>query len=114
MKNQIAMRDLVSVFANAAAVGASNPEYTREIAKEIPAEILQVSGGESVRGKSVEAITAFVVSIRELPGVQITAECKVDVLSGPYKGQSIFIHRVHFENWHGRPVRVQLHCKAKS
>lgn len=111
-KNQICYRDRVTVHTDAAAEGATNPSYSEELCRAVPAEVRQVSGGEVIRGKQVEAITQFVVSFRNIPTVAFSAKDRVTVLSGPFKNQYLFVHRVHFENMHGRPVRVQLHCKA--
>jgi hypothetical protein len=64
-----------------------------------------------VRGKQVEAITAFVICLRFNPSLMFTAKCQVTILSGLYKNQVVFAHRVLYENEFGRPARVQLHCK---
>jgi hypothetical protein len=107
----IVYRDLVTVRADAAPGGASQPSYTQVLAENLPAEVLQVSGGEVVRGKQVEAVTAFVVGCRYNPNLTLTARCQVSILSGVYAGQVVFVHRVHVENLHSRPARIQLHCK---
>lgn len=109
----IVYRDRITVHRDAKADGATQPAYTDEILTLVPAEILQVSGGEVIRGKTVEAITAFVVSLRNIPTIPIGADCQVTVTSGPYKDQVLFVHRVYYENMHGRPVRQQLHCKTR-
>lgn len=107
----IAFRDRVRILADAAAGGASQPAYTDELAASLPAEVIQTSGGELVRGKQVEAITVFVVCLRWNPNLMFTAKCQVTILSGVYKDQVLYVHRVMYEDRHGRPVRIQLHCK---
>jgi len=109
----IAMRDRVKIMADAASGGASQPSYTRSIASSIAAEVLQTSGGEVIRGKQVEAITAFVICLRWNAGLMFTAKCQVTVLSGVYEDSVCYVHRVLYESEHGRPSRVQLHCKLK-
>lgn len=107
----LAYRDRVSIMADAAAGGASQPSYTFEVVPSLPAEVIQTSGGEVVRGKQVEAITAFVICLRYNPSLMFTVKCQVTILSGVYKDQVVYVHRVLYGNEHGRPVRVQLHCK---
>ncbi len=109
----ICYRDRIDIHANAAVAGSTQPSYTDELCAQVPAEVLQVAGGEVIRGKTVEAITSHVVSMRNIPSISITAECRVTVNTGIYKGQLLYVHRVHFENMHGRPVRLQLHCKTR-
>ena len=107
----IAYRDRVQIMADQASGGASQPAYTSEVAASLPAEVIQTSGGEIVRGKQVEAITAFVICLRFNPALMFTAKCEVTIMSGVYKNQVVFVHRVLYENEFGRPARVQLHCK---
>lgn len=108
----IAYRDRVKIMADEAAGGASQPSYTSEVAPSLPAEVIQTAGGEIVRGKQVEAITVFVICLRFNPSLMFTAKCEVTILSGLYQNQVVYVHRVLYENEHGRPARVQLHCKA--
>lgn len=112
-KNQIVYRDRITVYGDAAPEGATQPAYTDELARGIPAEILQVSGGEVIRGKQVEAMVSHVIGFRFFPCHGITAKARVTVTSGMYKDQVLYVHRVHFETQHGRPYRMQLHCKTK-
>lgn len=106
----IAKRDIVTIYADAAPGGAANPQYTQLLGRDIPAEILQVSGGEIVRGKQVEADTGFVVSIDWIEGITINARCSVLVGSGFYAGQTLYTQRVHAETARSRPTNLQLHC----
>jgi hypothetical protein len=107
----IAYRDRVQIMADAAVGGSSQPAYTLSVASSLPAEVIQTSGGEIVRGKQVEAITVFVICLRYNPRLMFTAKCQVTILSGVYQDQVVYVHRVLYENKHGRPARVQLHCK---
>lgn len=109
----VSRRDVVAIRADAAPGGASNPQYTQELGSQIMAEILQVSGGEVVRGKQVEANTSFVVSIRWISGLAVDAKCEVEVLSGVYAGQKLYTRRVHFETERSRPKGIQLHCSTR-
>ena len=109
----IVYRDRITIHADARADGATQPAYTDELCRETFAEVQQVAGGQVIRGKTVEAITSHVVSMRYIPQIAITAECQVTVLTGMYRDQVLFVHRVHYEDLHGRPVRMQLHCKTR-
>lgn len=111
-REPVAYRDRVAIYANAAAAGVSQPAYTLVLESSVPAEVLQVSGGEVIRGKTVESVCTHVVSMRRNPSNAIDAECRLNILSGPYKDAILYVHRVHFQNMHGRPVRVQIHCKS--
>jgi hypothetical protein len=108
----IARRERVTIHRDAAAGGASQPSYTQLLGASVPAEILQVAGGEVVRGRQVESHTRYVVSIGYLPGMSLDARCKIAVLSGVYTGLDIYTHRVHYETSRGRPVAIQLHGKS--
>lgn len=109
----ICYRDRIAIHADARATGATNPDYSDEVAASLPAEVQQVAGGQTIRGRTVESITSHVVSMRSIPTISISTHCRITVLSGPYSGQYLYIHRVYSENLHGRPVSLQLHCKAK-
>ena len=109
----IVYRDRITVHRDAIAAGATQPAYTDEILSMVFAEVRDVSGGEVIRGHTVEAITSFVVSMRFIPSVPITADCQVTVETGVHKGQVMWVHAVKHENMHGRPVRQQLHCKTR-
>ncbi len=109
----IVYRDRITVHRAVYADGATQPAYTDEILTSVSAEVRQVGGGEVIRGHTVEAITSFVVSLRQIPQVAISADCQVTILSGRYRGQVMWVHRVFYEDMHGRPVRQQLHCKTR-
>lgn len=113
VKNQIVYRDRVSIYADAAPEGATQPDYSEELARGLFAEVLQVSGGQVIRGKQVEAVVSHVVAFRYFPNSGLNAKCMVRVESGIYKGQELFVYRDHYETMHGRPHRVQLHCKTR-
>jgi hypothetical protein len=109
----VSKRDRVTIYADAASGGSSNPNYSQLLAEAIPAEILQVTGGERIRGKQVEANTQFVVSIDNLPDITLNARCKILVTSGVYQNSELYSHRVHFETDRSRPRAIQLHCRSK-
>lgn len=110
----IVYRDRITVHRDARAAGATQPDYSDEILTNVSAEVRQVSGGQVIRGHTVEAVTAFVVSLRQIPPVVVSADCQVTILSGRYTGQVLWVHRVFYEDSHGRPVRQQLHCKTRA
>ncbi len=108
VRGTVAMRDVVCIREDSAPDGASQPKYDRVIYPELLAEVLQVSGGEIVRGKQVEAKTSFVVSVDQMPGID--NRCEVEILTGPYEGRKIYVGRVHAETARSRPIGYQLHC----
>jgi hypothetical protein len=108
----VSRRDRITIAQDAAPGGSSNPQYTQLLATGVPAEVLQVAGGEYIRGKQVEANTTFVISIGNLPNILLDARCQITVLSGVYKNMVLYNHRVHFETDRARPRMIQLHCKS--
>jgi hypothetical protein len=108
VRGTVCYRDAVTIREDSAPDGASQPVYDRIVHPELLAEVLQVSGGEFVRGKQVEARTAFVVSIDTVPGIHV--RCEVEILTGPYAGRRIYVGRVHHESARSRPENLQLHC----
>lgn len=108
VRGTICYRDVVTIREDSAPDGASQPAYDRAVHPELLAEVLQVSGGEFVRGKQVEARTTFVVSIDSVPGIH--NRCEVEILTGPYAGRKVYVGRVHHETARSRPVNLQLHC----
>lgn len=109
----ICYRDRITIHADAKAEGATQPSYTDELCRSVSAEIRDVAGGEVIRGFTVEAITSHVVSMRHIPKISIAADCQVTIETGEFKGQILYVHRVHFERIHNRPVGIQLHCKTR-
>lgn len=109
----ISKRDIVTIYADAAPGGASNPEYTLLLGEDILAEVLQVSGGEQIRGKQVEAGTSFVVSIAWIDGLSLNAKCAVTIGSGFYAGETLYTRRIHVETDRARPKAFQLHCSSR-
>lgn len=110
----VAMRDVVDIYKDSAKGGNPNPKYDCLLVENVLSEILQVAGGEIVRGIQVEGITTFVVSIPWLETLAINEQCEVKVNSGIYEGWRLFAHRVHTETGRMRPKMLQLHCKART
>ena len=109
----IVYRDRISIHADDRADGATQPAYTLELARSLFAEVQQATVGKVIRGYAVEAITAFVVSLRVIPNLAVAADCQVTVNTGPFKGQVMWVNSVLVENKHGRPYRWQLHCRSR-
>jgi hypothetical protein len=108
VRGTVCYRDVVAIREDSAPGGATQPRYDRLLYGELLAEVLQVAGGEFVRGRQVEARTSFVVSVDVMPG--ISERCEVEILSGPYSGRKVYVSRVHHETARSRPVNLQLHC----
>jgi hypothetical protein len=111
VRGTVSYRDAVAIREDSAPGGASQPKYDRLLYCDLLAEVLQVWGGEIVRGKQVEARTNFVVSIDIMPG--INERCEVEILTGPYAGRKVYVGRVHHETARSRPVNLQLHCSDR-
>ena len=109
----VCKRDAVTIRRDNAAGGASNPVYDRLLAANVMAEIIQVSGGEMVRGRQVEANTQFVVTVDYVADLLPTARCEIEILSGIYVGQFVYTKRIEYETGRARPMNIQLHCGAK-
>lgn len=109
----VSKRDIVTIYQDAAPGGATNPEYSQLLGEDIPAEVLQVAGGEMVRGKQVESGTSFVVSVAWIDGLSLSAKCSVVVGSGFYAGQTLYTRRIHTETNRSRPAAFQLHCGTR-
>jgi hypothetical protein len=103
---------VIAIREDSAPSGSSQPRYDRVLYAELLAEVLQVSGGEIVRGKQVEAKTSFVVSVDHVPGID--HRCEVEILTGPYAGRKVYVGRVHYETGRSRPVNIQMHCSVSS
>ena len=110
VRGTICYRDVVAIREDCAPDGASQPKYDRLLYPELLAEVLQVSGGEMIRGKQVEAKTVFVVSCDFMPGIH--ERCQLEILTGPYAGRKVYVGRVHHETARARPVNLQLHCSV--
>lgn len=110
LRATVCKRDAVTIRRDDAAGGSANPDYSKLLAANVMAEVLQVSGGEFVRGRQVEAGTRFVITVDYLPDIAPTAKCEVEILSGVYVGQRLYTQRIEFETARGRPRDMQLHC----
>lgn len=110
-RGPVSRRNIVSIYMDQASGGSSNPLYTKTLAENVRAEILQVSGGEVIRGRQVEAIVTFIVSCRYIPRLAVNARCKVIVGSGVYKGRELFTHRIHYTDGRSRAKFMDMHCK---
>lgn len=108
----VSLRDLVTINKDNAPGGAANPSYGLELGTNIHAEILQVGGGEIVRGIAVEANTKFVVTINYHPSLGVDDKCEVVIGSGVYSGQKLYSNCIHFETPRGMRRKTQIHCKA--
>ena len=109
----VSFREIVDVYTDAAKGGQSNPVYTDKLAANVHAEIIQVSGGEVVRGRQVEGVVSFVVTTRYLPTLDINSKTMIHICSGPHKETSVYAHRVFIEAQRGRPRMLQIHCKSE-
>ena len=112
VRGTVCYRDLVTIRRDISPGGSGQPEYNEIVATNLPCEILQVAGGEVVRGRQVEARTSFVVSCPTIDGLTslVDARCEIEILTGPYTGQTIYLGRVHHEQARSRPLALQLHC----
>lgn len=113
VRGTVCYRDLCTIRRDNSQGGSGQPDYAEIVAENLLCEILQVSGGEVVRGRQVEAKTAFVICCPYIPNLAaINPKCEVELLSGPYAGQKVYVGRVYYENARSRPVATQLHCAA--
>lgn len=108
VRGTVSYRDACTVREDSADGGSGQPHYDRVVIQEMLCEVLQVSGGESVRGHTVQSDTSYVIVCDIHQGIH--PRCEIEILTGPYAGQRVYIGRIHFETARGRPVNLQLHC----
>jgi len=108
IRGTVSYRDVCTIREDSADGGMGQPRYDRVVIQNLLCEVLQVSGGESVRGHTVEAGTAYVVCCNIESGIH--ERCEVEILSGPYTGRKMYVGRVHYETGRARPMNMQLHC----
>lgn len=107
----VCRRDIATIYGDAAPPSSGNPDYSTEVAADVLVEILEVSGGESVRGKQIEANVRFVVTMPWISEINLYARHKIEVGSGDYEGFELFTERVHRVHDRSRPRMLQLHCR---
>lgn len=62
------LRYRVDIYKRSDADGAETPSYSRHLAG-VPVDIVQVSGGETYRGRQIEATATHVIQMRYLDGM---------------------------------------------
>ena len=108
IRSTVCYRDVITIRRDNAPGGATQPDYSNVLHTNLLCEVLQVSGGEIIRGKQVEARTSFVVTCDFRSDVD--QRCEVQIHTGPYSGRRLYVGRSHVETSRSRPVRMQLHC----
>lgn len=108
----VSFRDMVEVWEDNVVGGAANPDYSNLLTDSLHAEVAQVSAGEIIRGRQVEAFTSFVVTTRWIPNISFHAKLRIVVLSGEFKDLELFSQKVYVEHQRSRPRLYQIHCRS--
>lgn len=97
------LRRRVDIYRESSDDGAEVPTYTRWMA-DVPVDIVQVTGGETYRGRQVESTTTHMISVRYLSGLLPTMRLTDTVASVNYH-----IERIGKRD--GRDHMIDLQCR---
>lgn len=62
-------RDRVHVYRETSADGSDDPAFATTLWRDLPCSITAVSGGETYRGKQIEATVSHVIEMRYYAGI---------------------------------------------
>lgn len=95
------LRYRVDIYSETSADGAEVPSYTKSYSK-VPCDIVQVSGGETYRGRQIEATATHLISFRQLESIVPTMKF-IDT-------NSITYHIVRITKRSGRDYMLDCQC----
>ncbi len=103
-------RDRIKIYKDVADEGEITPDW--EALGCLPANINNVSGGETLRGKQILSEVNYVVEIRHISCID--SEMRIEVLTGPHKGKILNINVINTIERRKplRPFLMQLQCTA--
>ena len=105
------MRDRVSLWIDMATANDPNPNLQQAAGSNEAAEIIDVKGGQVVRGRTIEANINALVTVRaSTRTLALTSKDEVRGTSIPYLGVRFKIAAVAVKRSNGRPVWVELDC----
>ena len=107
-----AKRDRITILADASAKRAPQPEFTREVLRNVPASVTANSRGtEKLRGFQMEGDVQYVVAIGFPRGVRVLANMRVRVDGGLLAGQTLDVVRVQPVEEPASPPQLLIGCK---
>lgn len=62
-------RDRIHVYRETSAAGADDPAFSSTLWRDLPCSITAVSGGETYRGRQLEATVTHVIEMRYYEGI---------------------------------------------
>lgn len=62
-------RDRIHVYRETSADGSDNPAFANSLWRDLPCSITAVSGGETYRGRQIEATVTHVIEMRYYDGI---------------------------------------------
>lgn len=76
-------RDRIHIYRETSAVGADDPAFASTLWRDLPCSITAVSGGETYRGRQLEAVVTHVIEMRYYDGILPNMRA-YEPLSGTY------------------------------
>ena len=101
------LRHRVTIKSNTANANDPDPDYTN-LHVGIPAGITETSGGETYRGRQLEAHVKAVIETRYLDDVD--EDCQVVGTSYPYVGKTWGVTAAKIVRRSSNPVALELEC----
>lgn len=62
-------RDRIHIYSETSAAGADDPAFASTLWRDLPCSITAVGGGETYRGRQLEAIVTHVIEMRYYEGI---------------------------------------------
>jgi len=105
-------RERVEIWRNTSTGNDPDPsDFTKDDGPLIAAEIVDVKGGESVRGRTIEASVQALVTIRYCRvAATLRAKDKLICRSEPYQDVTFHIIAISVKRVQGRPWLLEIDC----
>lgn len=97
------LRHRVSIYRESSDDGSETPTYALFM-RAVPCNIVQVTGGETYRGRQIEATATHVVEMRKIDGLLPTMR-----LTESLDSRNLFIERITPRN--GRDHMLDIQCR---
>lgn len=104
-------RDMGDIHPDTRDDNDPQPVYTTTLYSDVPCEITAVGGGETYRGRQLEANVDYVIRCHTLENV--APDMQFEVTGGPYRGKTLGISRVLPGVFRGRAMMMDLYCSEK-
>lgn len=102
-------KDTIDIVSDTSDAGDPDPDYTGTLlVEDLAANVIAVAGGEQLYGKMIEAHIRWVIEIRRR--TDVTPDMQINVVGGPYSGETLRIEKVLPARHRDRRPSLQLHC----